>query len=186
MCHAAPPDPNRSTRRAGFPACVILAILVSARGLWAQAEPEPLSDPVGEVILVVSGDLAVTNADGMARFDLAMLKALGPETITTSTLWTEGVQDFTGIPLYRLLERLGAEGSVIDARALNDYWVDIPVTDAVEGGPILAYAQNGVPLSVRDMGPLWMVYPYDSDVDYQSEVIYSRSIWQLQRLEIRP
>ncbi|HEX9857587.1 MAG TPA: oxidoreductase, partial [Paracoccaceae bacterium] len=48
------------------------------------------------------------------------------------------------------------------------------------------YAQNGVPLSVRDMGPLWVIYPYDSDVDYQSEVIYSRSIWQLQRMDIRP
>ncbi|HEX9859058.1 MAG TPA: hypothetical protein VGA75_11940, partial [Paracoccaceae bacterium] len=135
MCHAAPLAPNRCTRRAGFPAYVALAILASAPGLWAQSGPEPLAEPVGEVILMVTGDLAVTNAEGVARFDLAMLKALGPETITTSTLWTEGVQDFTGIPLYRLLERLGARGSVIDATALNDYWVDIPVTDAVKGGP---------------------------------------------------
>jgi hypothetical protein len=38
-------------------------------------------------------------------------------------------------------------------------------------------------MSVRDKGPLWVIYPYDSD-DYRSEVIYSRSIWQLDRLEV--
>jgi hypothetical protein len=41
-------------------------------------------------------------------------------------------------------------------------------------------------MSVRDKGPLWLVYPYDSAAKYQSEVVFSRSIWQLNRLEIAP
>ncbi|MDP5360810.1 MAG: oxidoreductase, partial [Paracoccaceae bacterium] len=33
-------------------------------------------------------------------------------------------------------------------------------------------------------GPLWVVYPYDMSADYRSEVIYYRSIWQLDRIEV--
>ncbi|CAN0586856.1 unnamed protein product, partial [Ectocarpus sp. 12 AP-2014] len=61
--------------------------------------------------------------------------------------------------------------------------VEVPVEDAVEDGPIIAYLSNGKPMSVREKGPLWIVYPYDSDPKFQTEVIYSRSIWQLDRLE---
>ena len=39
-------------------------------------------------------------------------------------------------------------------------------------------------MSIRDKGPLWVVYPYDSSADYRTEVIYSRSIWQLDRIEV--
>lgn len=146
----------------------------------------PLPAPEGEVVLRISGDISVSNAVGEAMFDLAMLKALGPIDVTTSTLWTDGEQVFTGVPLRTVLDRIGAKGTMIDARALNDYRVDIPVSDALADGPILAYAQNGVPLTVRDMGPIWVIYPYDADVAYQNEIIYSRSIWQLQRMILLP
>ena len=61
-----------------------------------------------------------------------------------------------------------------------------PAWDAVENGPILAYSQNGEMMSVRDKGPLWMIYPFDLNEDYRSEVIYSRSIWQLVKIEVVP
>ena len=74
----------------------------------------------------------------------------------------------------------------LKAVAVNDYAVEIPVTDAVEGGPIIAWERNGSTMSVRDKGPLWLVYPFDSVPAYQSEVIYSRSIWQLDRITVEP
>ncbi|MEP6320715.1 MAG: oxidoreductase, partial [Paracoccaceae bacterium] len=81
------------------------------------------------------------------------------------------------------LEVIGVNEGTLKATAINDYAVEIPLEDAVDGGPILAYLSNGVPMSVREKGPIWIVYPYDSDPKYQTEVIYSRSIWQLDRLE---
>jgi len=33
---------------------------------------------------------------------------------------------------------------------------------------------------------LWIVYPYDSDNRFQSEIYFSRSIWQLARLTLVP
>ena len=46
--------------------------------------------------------------------------------------------------------------------------------------------RNGGRMSVRDKGPLWIVYPFDSSEEYQAELIYSRSIWQLVRIEVLP
>jgi hypothetical protein len=138
----------------------------------------------GAAILTVTGEIAVTNEGDAAVFDRAMLEALPAATIRTTTIWTDGVQEFTGVPLAALLETVGVEGGTIRATAINDYTVDIPVSDAVEDGPIVAYLLNGETMSVRDKGPLWVVYPYDADPDYQTEVIYSRSIWQLDRMEI--
>ena len=54
----------------------------------------------------------------------------------------------------------------------------------VQDGPILAYLNDGEEMPVRDKGPLWVVYPYDLNASYQSEVIYSRSIWQLDRIVV--
>lgn len=144
-----------------------------------------LPEPAGAVILTVTGDVAQANSDLGAQFDLAMLQAMETVEFQTSTIWTDGPQVFRGVPLARLIEAVGAEGSVIAASALNDYTVEIPLADAVEGGPILAFEQNGKALSVRDKGPLWLVYPYDANREYQSEVIYARSIWQVKRLEFR-
>jgi hypothetical protein len=158
-----------------------------AAALVAQATPaQTLDAPAGAAVLTVTGEIARTNAEGAAIFDRAMLEAIGPVTFTTTTTWTEGPQVFTGVELADLLATLGVEAGTLRATAINDYAVDIPVSDAVEGGPIVAYLRDGAPMSVRDKGPLWIVYPYDARPDYQTEVIYSRSIWQLDRIEVRP
>ncbi|SIN77374.1 molybdopterin-dependent oxidoreductase [Vannielia litorea] len=145
---------------------------------------QELAAPEGEVILTLSGEIATTNAGDTAQFDLAMLEALGTETIETTTIWTEGTNTFEGVSLKALAEAAGFEGGTLRATAINDYAVEIPVTDAVEGGPIVAYRMNGAEMSVRDKGPLWIVYPYDASAEYRTEVIYSRSIWQLDRIVV--
>ncbi len=156
-----------------------LVLLVPGR-----APAGDLPAPAGEVLLTVSGRIARTNDGDRAAFDRAMLEALGPVTFTTTTPWTEGPVAFTGVTLAAVAEAVGAEGDVFEATAINDYAVVIPRTDWVEGGPIIAYLANGEPMSVRDKGPLWVVYPFDGTPAYRSEVSYSRSIWQLNRLVV--
>lgn len=152
--------------------------------LAAPLAAEDLPTPKGEIILTVTGDIQVRNQDDSAVFDVDMLKSLGEVSFDTSTPWTDGVQTFTGISLHRLMEVLGVTDGSLKATAINDYAIEIPVSDAVEGGPILAYLQNGKPMSVREKGPLWVVYPYDLNKDYQAEVTFSRSIWQLVSLDV--
>lgn len=117
---------------------------------------------------------------------LADLQEMGAASFETSTIWSEGVLHFTGVPLKNLLDRLEVTDGRLLARAINDYAVEIPVSDGVDGGPIIAYMMNGEEMSVRNKGPLWLVYPYDLNPEYRSEVIYSRSIWQLDRIDVLP
>lgn len=165
----------------------ILRRLLSVMALVAMpfaALSDTFEGPEGAVILTVSGEIGMTNAEETAQFDLAMLQALPMTEITTETIWTQSEHVFTGVALDVFLEYIGAQGTLLQAQAINDYTVEIPVSDAVPDGPIIAYAMDGAPMSRRDKGPLWIIYPYSSGPTYQSEVIYSRSIWQLDRLTV--
>ena len=163
-----------------------IATALAAATIATAAQAQTLAAPTDDIVLTVTGDIAATNIDGAAVFDRAMLEAMEPVEFTTTTTWTDGPQEFKGVLLLDLLQVLGVAEGTLRAYAVNDYAVDIPVADAVEGGPMVAYLLNGQPMSVRDKGPLWIVYPYDSRSEYRSEVIYSRSIWQLDRMEVRP
>lgn len=164
-------------------ALAVAAIAFLALDTSAALALEPTE---GEVVLTVTGDISQANSRDAARFDIAMLEKIGTVTFETTTIWTEGVQTFTGVEIVDLLDVLGVEAGTLRASAVNDYAVDIPVSDAVRGGPIIAFRRNGEPMSLREKGPLWIVYPYDVSPEYQAEEIYSRSIWQLDRIEVLP
>jgi len=168
----------------GLPALLTRFILVMALSFPLRAVAQDLAPPRGEVLLTISGAIARTNAGEAAQFDRALLETLDPVTIETTTIWTDGVQRFTGVPLVRLMQAVGATGKTLKATAINDYAIEIPKSDWVENGPIVAYLRNGKPMSVRDKGPLWVIYPYDTNPVYQGEVTYSRSIWQLDRITV--
>ncbi|SLN63234.1 Oxidoreductase molybdopterin binding domain protein [Falsiruegeria litorea R37] len=138
----------------------------------------------GEVVLTVSGDVTRAEQSQDWTFDMDALRALPATTVKTTTIWTEGEQSFTGVSLAILLEHVGAAKGTIQAVALNDYAVKIPTTDAIEDGPVVAYSLNGSEMSVRDRGPLWIIYPFDENETYKSEEYYSRSIWQLDRIKV--
>ncbi len=143
-----------------------------------------LAAPQGDVILTVTGAIEQTNVGKTAAFDIEMLEALPVEEISTSTIWTDGTNQFSGVSLKTLLEHVGARGNALEAIAINDYKVTIPIEDAVIDGPIIAHHLNSEKMSVRERGPLWIIYPYDKHRKYRSEVIYSRSIWQLKSIHV--
>jgi hypothetical protein len=163
-----------------FRAAAALALSIS---FASMALANTVAAPSGAPILTITGEIGVTNVGDSLVLDREMLAAIDTTTFETSTIWTEGVQVFEGVSLSALVDYLNVEGGTISATAINDYTVEIPVSDAVEDGPIIAFLVDGQTMSVRDKGPLWVVYPYDSNAGYRSEVTYARSIWQLDRLE---
>lgn len=166
------------------PRRLVIIALAALAAAATTAGAEVLPQPQREPLLTVSGAIAETNRPGEAVFDRAMLEALPWTTFETATIRTEGRRRFTGVPLGALPEAVGAEGRELQAAAINDYVVTIPASDAVAGGPIVAYEMDGSEMSVRDKGPLWIVYSYDRSSDYQTEMIYSRSIWQRIRIGV--
>ncbi len=115
---------------------------------------------------------------------LADLQSQPQTTFETSTIWTTGVAEFTGVSLAQLLGSIGIDRGVIRARAANDYAVDIPVTSLTQAAPIVAYRMDGDLIPRRGKGPLWIVFPYDMDAAFRTETVYSQSIWQLKSLDV--
>jgi hypothetical protein len=157
------------------------ALLVLATGLLCLPGLSSAADaPAGKLVLTVVQKASGARSD----FDMAQLERLPQHSFTTSTPWYQDRKTFTGPLLRDVLAAAGAKGSKLRAISLNDYKVDLPTADAANQGVIVARLLDGAPMSVREKGPLFIVYPFDSADELRSEKYYSRSAWQLRTLEL--
>jgi hypothetical protein len=165
----------------------VVALLFAVFGL-TSAFPAPaasLSRPTDKPILTVTGKITVTNDGGNAVFDRAMIEALGATSFSTSTPWYDGSHKFEGALLAKLLDTVGSAGDRLIVTALNDYVTEIPVADARKFGVILALKRDGQYMPVSDKGPIFIIYPFDSNSELKAQVYYKRSAWQVSRIEVK-
>lgn len=167
-------------------AAVFFALVLAMAGLEASTvKAEGLEQPRGRVVLTISGDIGKRNNGDKAEFDLDMLHALGTRSLSTTTYWTDGTQEFSGVPMRNLMAAVGARGKTVEAVALNDYTYDIEIEDFWRYPVILATKLNGEILKVRDKGPLWIVYPLDEFTEPERIQIKRRMVWQLRQLVVK-
>ncbi|MFK3709258.1 MULTISPECIES: molybdopterin-dependent oxidoreductase [Leclercia] len=159
---------------------VMLLSFVVATQAWAGE----LSKPAGKVLLTLSGNIQNTNEDGKAVFDIAGLEKLGMVSFKTTSPWYNGRPTFTGVPVQKLMDYVGAKGTVVKVTALNDYTTVIPLNDFKKYNVILAFKIDGEYMRIRDKGPLFIVYPYDSMPELNNQIFYSRSAWQVSKMTI--
>jgi hypothetical protein len=156
-----------------------------AVGIAARAGAQPaLSAPSGAVVLSVRGRIGRTNRAQQADFDMPMLQALAQQHVTTKTPWYKQARKFSGPLLRDVLARVGAQGATLRLTALNDYRIDVPIDDARRFDVVLARAIDDRPITVRERGPLFVIYPFDSDPALRNALYYSRSVWQLKTIEV--
>lgn len=155
-------------------------------GLSASAHAQGLEQPEGDVILTISGAIVGSNSEAGAEFDLAMLDALEQRETNTQTPWFDGQQRFSGPTIGSLLEAVGAEGNTLRIIALNDYAAEMPIEDVLAYPVILASRHNDAIMSVRDKGPLFVIYPFSEVPELNNEVYFSRSVWQVKAIEVMP
>jgi hypothetical protein len=141
--------------------------------------------PVGPVILTVSGNIEGVGSGPIVRLDRAMLESLGVTKLKTSTAWTAGESEFEGVLVRDLLEAVGAEGTLVVATAVNDYVVSIPLRELYDYPVLLAFKMDGSYLELRDKGPIWIVYPRDQYKELRNSLIDKNWVWQLSALEVR-
>ena len=158
----------------------LLAAGLAARPALAGGLATPQEAP----ILTISGRITVHNDGDMARFDRPMLEALGTRSFVTRTPWYKGLVRFDGVPMHTLLRAVGASGERVIALALNDYSTEIPTADFERYDVLLALKRDGEYMPVRDKGPLFIVYPFDSSPELQAQKFYNRSAWQLAQLVV--
>jgi len=147
---------------------------------------QALDAPSGKVILTLSGLIGDGNqGKTKAEFDMAMLEKLPQHRLKTRTPWHEEVREYTGPRLRDVLAAVKSSGKTIRAIALNDYVVEIPMEDVEKYDVIVARLADGKPMTVREKGPLFIMYPFDSSETLQSPLYYGRAAWQLKAIEIR-
>jgi hypothetical protein len=156
-----------------FAACVILLAFQST----------VLASKIGELRVVGSDGKIVT----YSSHDLAKLPQ---HTLTTHTAWTSGSHEFAGVRLADLLKASGIEPKAKDyshviASALNDYVIDIPFEDVAKYDVLVATSMDGRPLTVRDKGPYWLVYPRDQFEELRDPRFDNRWAWQLKELRMK-
>ena len=156
---------------------------LAAAGLPVRAQDASAAAP--KVVLTVTGNVQKRGGAEGLDFDMAMLAKLPQTTFNTKTPWYAQPRKFTGVLLKDLLASVGGTGSTLKAMALNDYRVELPAEDWLQHGAMLAYLLDDKPMTVREKGPLVIIYPFDDRREVRTAVHYSRAVWQLRSLELR-
>lgn len=151
-------------------------VLFTTLSQSAFAAPE---EPAGQVILTVNG-----HVEQSVQFDLHTLKQLPEHEILTQNPWEEGAHRYVGFDPNDLLKQLSANANVIRLTAFNQYITEIPLADFDDVQATIAYEMDGEEMSVRNKGPLMVVYDFDQYPELRNEAYYGRSIWQIQSLEV--
>jgi hypothetical protein len=150
----------------------------------ANAFDMPAEAPKGAIILTINGKIGVKNTADAAVFDADLLDTLPQKSFVTTTPWFKEPVKFTGPLLRDVLQALKANGTSIKATALNDYKISIPMDDILKYDVLLARQIDGRVITVREKGPIFVIYPFDSLPELKNMTYYSRSIWQLKALSV--
>jgi hypothetical protein len=152
--------------------------------LWGLASM-PLHAAAAAPVLTVRGR-GLAGATGGVDFEMAALERMPQRRITTSTPWFSGPREFSGPLLRDVLQAAGAPARAERARlvALNDYRVEMPLEDARSHDVVVARLLDGKPMTVREKGPLFVMYPFDKEPGLRTTLYFSRCVWQLRAIEL--
>jgi hypothetical protein len=167
-------------RKLSIPALLASCIAVSGSANGAVCPESSL----GVTLLVVDGDIGAGARDCRVSIDLEWLESLPQVSFATSTPWTKGVLVFTGPTLTSVLQSLQAGPGDIVGHAANQYSATITRYYIADDAPIIATRIDGRPFSLRENGPLWIIYPFDRQARYPLDEVMRQSIWQLESLTV--
>lgn len=169
-------------RLGGLP--LLLAGIVFYFSTAPMAAANTIPPPSGRVLLSISGNIGHFNDGQSLKLDLDMLEALPSHTFTTDTPWTEEPTEFTGVRIKELLSYIGAKSSDFRATASDDYWNVLKDMDFDKIPAIIAYKKNGNYMRVRELGPLWIMFPFDDFPELLTEKYKTACVWQLIGIEV--
>jgi hypothetical protein len=132
------------------------------------------------IILTVSGKSA-SSVD--VQLDEAAFAKLPKIAMNVPTPWYPTPQTFEGPLLRDILKIAKINSGMIKLIALNDYIITIPVSDALEYDVIVARNRNGQPMTIRDKGPLFVIYPFHKNKELMHNKYYRRCSWQLRSIK---
>ena len=151
----------------------ISAVLLCASATIASAS---------EILLKVRSSIDQTEVS----FSREALMDLPQTSFETATIWSEGVNKYSGPLLADVLAAAEMPDGDLHLIAINDYNVSFPMDRVQDDAPIIALEINGKPFSVREKGPLWVMFPFDENAKFRTEDTFALSVWQLAQIDVVP
>lgn len=174
-------SPVRSCRHALAALLAATLTIASLPGALAA-----LPAPTGKVLLRITGNVGEPNVGDEAHLDLALLQSLPAAEFTTTTPWSgDDILTFKGVRIDALLEAVGVDPMAeFTANALDKYSAVFGGVDVVTYPVIIAYEENGSLISVRQLGPLRIMFPFDDHPELLNTGNHTMSVWQLLEMNI--
>lgn len=161
-------------------------MMKSLRGVALAAALAWLAPPAmaGQAFYDVTGHIAAAKGPsiGIGADEAA---AIGQTEISTTIfVMGAGEHKVKGVLMRDLVKYAGGKGTSIKLIALDGYAMDIPMSDFENYDAVVATEIDGKPLSVREHGPAWLIYPASQHPELKDTVYESRSVWQIKTIEI--
>ena len=156
----------------------------------------------GPVVLTVTGAVENTNRDAInpdfdklfvfndtsfdkaMEFDLEGLAALPQTTVRTDFPLGGDLVEYSGPALAEVLSAAGATGDTVTVQALDGYAVDVPYTEMIDKGAVLALSRDGTPLGIGSFGPAQIVFPRGEREDL-AEMPDDWWVWQIYHISVK-
>ena len=153
------------------------AVLAGA-GLWSSVA-------WAEEPLLTLRNPAISNNHGEIRFTREDLAGLDWHKIETGNEFITGVGMFRGPLFADVISLIGHAGATkVRLIGQNGFYSEVDIAEMVRYGAVLAMELNNRALSLRDFGPIWVMYPLDDHPELQDSRFNSRLVWQLKAVEL--
>lgn len=142
--------------------------------------------PTDETILTVSGRIGTTNVDGKIEMDQNMIIRTGLVSYHGFDIFEEVDHTFKGALLHNLVDlwQIDEGATTLHIVALNDYAVDVPLTQLEEMPIFYAMWTDDVLMDPAYRGSAMLVYPMEEYGLDRDE--YARFwVWQIKEIEVR-
>lgn len=148
---------------------------------------DPIPAPRERVVLTVHGATAEPNQGRHLAFDIPTLEQMGLVRYTNRNRWYAGPVTYEGVLGSDFLDIVGVpEGAdTLYMRALNDFVTRVPIADLRRWPVMLALKLDGEYMSVRDKGPIWLVYPTHVNEALGGPAHQGKWIWQLTEIRFQ-
>ncbi|MBO9432455.1 molybdopterin-dependent oxidoreductase [Sulfitobacter sp. R18_1] len=129
--------------------------------------------------------LTVATPEQSTSFTLEELLAMPQAVVVTSNDYVDRSAKFQGPLLRTILNMFGIDREEdLNMIALNDFTSTVPASDAFDYDVVLAVLRDGEPMTVRNKGPIWVIYPMDDNPELHNDTYNDRLVWQLKEISV--
>lgn len=141
--------------------------------------------PTQDVMVAITGKIGTSNVDDSIEMDRATIESIGLVDYTVDDPFDKKTITYRGVLMSDLLDVWQVDKAATSLRivALNDYSIDVPISDLRKYPVIFAIQADGEDMPIETRGPAMLVYPYN-DFEFDTAIYNDYWIWQIKSIEV--